>query len=201
MSEGWRGKRHRQSSGARQRQRDMRQQSGRREDYKSSRRVAPSLALLWPSQIIQIFGEGWAAQGGGVVRPKDPTSMGHQMVGWLNRMPPPSTIPAIVHHQVHVASGFLPGDCPSASALVLVPSFLMHTCPLPLCTPPPPCASTAVVPEVGPKQRFNTHPMLRGRTVHCARCAKSWPFSSTVSLVSSEDWKDVIEWLLQWTGL
>ena len=35
----------------------------------------------------------------------------------------------------------------------------------------------------------------------CARCAKSWPFSTTGSSVSSEDWKDVIEWLLQWTGL
>ena len=41
------------------------------------------------------------------------------------------------------------------------------------------------------------------RTVHalCARCAKSWPFSTTGSSVSSEDWKDVIEWMLQWTGL
>ena len=41
------------------------------------------------------------------------------------------------------------------------------------------------------------------RAVHalCARCAKSWPFSTTGSSVSSEDWKDVIEWLLQWTGL
>ena len=35
----------------------------------------------------------------------------------------------------------------------------------------------------------------------CARCAKSWPFSTTGSSVSSEDWKDVIEWLLQSTGL
>ena len=35
----------------------------------------------------------------------------------------------------------------------------------------------------------------------CARCAKIWPFSTTGSSVSSEDWKDVIEWLLQWTGL
>ena len=35
----------------------------------------------------------------------------------------------------------------------------------------------------------------------CACCAKSWPFSTTGSSVSSEDWKDVIEWLLQWTGL
>ena len=35
----------------------------------------------------------------------------------------------------------------------------------------------------------------------CTRCAKSWPFSTAGSLVSSEDWKDVIEWLLQWTGL
>ena len=35
----------------------------------------------------------------------------------------------------------------------------------------------------------------------CARCAKSWPFSTTGSWISSEDWKDVIEWLLQWTGL
>ena len=34
----------------------------------------------------------------------------------------------------------------------------------------------------------------------CARCAKSWPFSTTGSSVSSEDWKDVIEWLLQCTG-
>ena len=43
----------------------------------------------------------------------------------------------------------------------------------------------------------------RARAVHalCARCAKSWPFSTTGSSVSSEDWKDVIEWLLQWTGL
>ena len=54
--------------------------------------------------------------------------------------------------------------------------------------PPPPCCS------------------LWGRTVRavhalCARCAKSWPFSTTGSSVSSEDWKDVIEWLLQWTGL
>ena len=35
----------------------------------------------------------------------------------------------------------------------------------------------------------------------CARCAKSWLFSTTGSAVSPEDWKDVIEWLLQWTGL
>ena len=35
----------------------------------------------------------------------------------------------------------------------------------------------------------------------CTRCAKSWPFSTTGSSVSSEDWKDVIDWLLQWTGL
>ena len=35
----------------------------------------------------------------------------------------------------------------------------------------------------------------------CARCAKSWPFPTTGSSVSSEAWKDVIEWLLQWTGL
>ena len=35
----------------------------------------------------------------------------------------------------------------------------------------------------------------------CTRCAKSRPFSTTGSSVSSEDWKDVIEWLLQWTGL
>ena len=35
----------------------------------------------------------------------------------------------------------------------------------------------------------------------CARCAKSWLFSTTGGSVSSEDWKDVIEWLLQWTGL
>ena len=40
-------------------------------------------------------------------------------------------------------------------------------------------------------------------TVHalCARCAKRWLFSTTGSSVSAEDWKDVIEWLLQWTGL
>ena len=45
--------------------------------------------------------------------------------------------------------------------------------------------------------------MRCARAVHalCARCAKSWPFSTTGSSVSSEDWKDVIEWLLQWTGL
>ena len=50
---------------------------------------------------------------------------------------------------------------------------------------------------------------LRGRTVRCARavhalcarCAKRWLFSTTGSSVSSEDWKDIIEWLLQWTGL
>ena len=35
----------------------------------------------------------------------------------------------------------------------------------------------------------------------CARCAKSWLFSTTGSSVSSEDSKDIIEWLLQWTGL
>ena len=35
----------------------------------------------------------------------------------------------------------------------------------------------------------------------CTRCAKSWPLSTTRCSVSSEDWKDVIEWLLQWTGL
>ena len=27
--------------------------------------------------------------------------------------------------------------------------------------PPPPCASTAAVPEVRPKRRFNAHPVLR----------------------------------------
>ena len=36
--------------------------------------------------------------------------------------------------QVRIAPGFLLGDCPGASALGLVPSFLMYSRPLPLCT-------------------------------------------------------------------
>ena len=47
------------------------------------------------------------------------------------------------------------------------------------------------------------HPLVTGGAYRalCTRCAKSWLFSTTGSLVSSEDRKDVIEWLLQWTGL
>ena len=41
----------------------------------------------------------------------------------------------------------------------------------------------------------------RAVLVLCARCAKSWLFSTTGSRVSSEDPKDIIEWLLQWRGL
>ena len=58
------------------------------------------------------------------------------------------------------------------------------------------CGHLAVVPDQAP---IGGVPCA----VHalCARCAKSWLFSTTGSSVSSEDWKDVIEWLLQWTGL
>ena len=40
------------------------------------------------------------------------------MVGPLNWITPSQTIPGIVHQQVRTMSGFLPGDCPGASANV-----------------------------------------------------------------------------------
>ena len=72
------------------------------------------------------------------------------------------------------------------------------------------CGAIASATKTMPKMEVQAPPTKNEETMSqrggavralCTRCAKSWPYSTTGSSVSSKDWKDVIEWLPQWTGL